>query len=135
MPVTRELFPGAMRSRKSRPKEARQLQEHEILMGVFLSELRLDFFREFQFLESRKWRWDFCVPGENLAIELEGGLYTGGRHTRGPGYQEDLTKYQEGACMGWHILRFSVQDVMNGRAKSVITRWLKVQKDNPLRPK
>lgn len=109
--------------------------QHEILMGYYLKELGLDYFREFAFAETRKWRWDFCCPGENLAIEIDGGLYTGGRHTRGPGYQEDLTKYQEGACLGWSLLRFSVEDVMTGRAKNVIGRWLKIQRNNPLNPK
>ena len=140
MPVTRELFPGAMRSRKSRLKEARQLKEHEILMAVHLSELHVDFFREYPFHEQRRWRFDFCIPGEMLGLEIEGGIHgfvdgkgnwrEQGGHTTGSGYQDDLYKYNAAAIRGWTLLRFSVQDVMTGLAKDTIAKWLRAKRAN-----
>lgn len=138
MAVTRELFPGA--TRRSRKKEARQLQQHEILMGVHLRELKLDFFREYSFHEQRRWRFDFCVPGEMLGIEIEGGIHgftdakgrrrEQGGHTTGAGYQDDLDKYNSAAIRGWTLLRFSVQDVNVGCAKDTIAKWLRAKRAN-----
>jgi hypothetical protein len=133
MPVTRELFPGA--TRRSRKKEARELKPHEILMAVHLRELKVDFFREYGFHEGRRWRFDFAIPAEMLAIEIEGGIHgftdakgkwhDKGGHTTGTGYQDDLYKYGEAAIRNWTVLRFSVQDVLTGVAKSMIGRWLR----------
>ena len=120
----RELFPGGVRPTGKRGKK-KIPHQHVILMGFHLQELKLHYFREFLFHHSRAWRFDFAVPDHWLAVEIDGGIYTGGRHTRGPGYQEDLTKLQEAACLNWQVLRFSVEDVMTGRAKAVISRWLR----------
>ena len=44
----------------------------------------------------RRWRADYVVSrqdGEEVAvIEIQGGLWNGGRHTRGKGYEDDLRK-------------------------------------------
>jgi very-short-patch-repair endonuclease len=124
-PMTRELFPGGSRpvGKKAKPKAG--MRTHEILMGVHLKELKLDYFRECPFHDRRNWRFDFAVPSHMLALEIDGGIYTQGRHTRGVGFQEDLTKMQEAACLNWTVIRFSVQDVLTGRAKAVVARWLK----------
>ena len=99
--------------------------EHELLMGIYLDELKLEHVREYCFHEARKWRFDFAAPEYKLAIELEGGIWTNGRHSRGRGFQNDLSKYQEAACLGWTVIRFSVADVKNGKAKDVIAKWLR----------
>jgi hypothetical protein len=121
---TRTLFPGATRPKKKK----RDLQEHELLMGIYLQELKLHYFREYLFHDRRAWRFDFAVPGCMLAIEMEGGIWTQGRHSRGKGFQEDLHKYQEAALLGWTVMRFSVEDVKCGRAKMVVAKWLQGRK-------
>ena len=62
---------------------------------------------EYEFFPSRRWRFDCAWPDRRLAIEVEGGLYTGGRHVRGEGYEDDLRKYNAAMRMGWVVLRFS----------------------------
>ena len=90
--------------------------EHITLMEIHLRELGLTpFAREHMFHERRKWCFDFCVPAAKLGIEIEGGIYTNGGHTRGAGYQANLDKYNAAVCDGWHLLRFSVDDVRFGR--------------------
>jgi len=98
--------------------------EPQILLGLHLKELALAAFEEYSFHEKRKWRFDFAVPEHKLALEIEGGIWTQGRHSRGKGYQEDLHKYQEAAVLGWTVLRFSVEDVLTAVSKSVIRRWM-----------
>jgi very-short-patch-repair endonuclease len=61
--------------------------------------------REHQFHPERKWRFDFAWPEAWVALEVEGGAFAGGRHTRGSGFREDLKKYNEATRLGWRVLR------------------------------
>ena len=60
---------------------------------------------EFEFHPTRKWRFDYAWPTHHLALEVEGGAWTNGRHTRGGGFLADCEKYSEAAVMGWRIIR------------------------------
>ena len=61
--------------------------------------------REHRFHDTRRWRFDYAWPAQMVALEVEGGVWTGGRHTRGKGYVADLEKYREAAIAGWCVLR------------------------------
>lgn len=76
---------------------------------------RESYLPEFRFHPDRKWRFDYAIPVKKIAIEIEGGIWTNGRHTRGKGYQGDLDKYNTASANGWRVLRFSTQDVLSGR--------------------
>jgi len=67
--------------------------------------------REFMFHPKRKWRSDFSYPDIKLAIEIEGGARTGGRHTRGQGFIDDMEKYNAMTELGWRLLRFIPHDL------------------------
>jgi hypothetical protein len=58
-----------------------------------------------------------------LAAEIEGATWTQGRHTRGKGFEEDCTKYNEAALLGWNVLRFTTEMVQDGRAFGTIKQW------------
>lgn len=60
---------------------------------------------EHQFHTERRWRFDYAIPSAMVAIEVEGGIYTKGRHTRGKGFEADIEKYNTAESMGWHVLR------------------------------
>ena len=62
---------------------------------------------ELMFHPTRKWRFDYAIPAAQVAIEVEGGAYTQGRHTRGRGFEADMEKYNTAEAMGWHVLRFT----------------------------
>ena len=72
--------------------------------------------REAMFHPSRKWRFDFSWPDAMLAVEVDGGTWAGGRHSRGGGYTEDCVKYAEALCLGWRVLRVTGDMVQDGRA-------------------
>lgn len=76
----------------------------------------LRFEREWQFLLTRKWRFDFAFPDIKLAIEIEGGIWRGGRHSRGTGFENDCWKYNAAIKDGWRVLRYSTAMVMGGTA-------------------
>lgn len=55
--------------------------------------------------KERHWRFDFAWPSDKLALEVEGGIHSGGRHTSAKGFKSDMEKYNRAACLGWRILR------------------------------
>jgi len=82
--------------------------------------------REFRFHPVRRWRFDFAWPALRLAVEIEGGAWVRGRHTRGPGFSGDCEKYNAATLGGWKILRFTPDAIRDGRALGVIREALGV---------
>lgn len=60
---------------------------------------------EHRFFDERRWRFDFAHLATKTAIEIEGGTWTGGRHTRGDGFVADAEKYNTAAELGWVVFR------------------------------
>ena len=69
---------------------------------------------ELQFHPVRKWRSDFALPRARLLVEIDGGTWSGGRHTRGAGFIEDQRKTNAAAVLGWRVLRFVPRDIASG---------------------
>jgi very-short-patch-repair endonuclease len=79
---------------------------------------------EHRFHPIRRWRFDLAWPDRMLAVEVDGGVFSGGRHVRGKGFEEDLMKLNEAALLGWKVLRFSSGQVRRGVAIQVLRRVL-----------
>jgi very-short-patch-repair endonuclease len=79
---------------------------------------------EHRFNQFRLWRFDFAWPDEKVAVEVEGGVWTGGRHTRASGFIADCEKYNEAELAGWTVLRVAGQHVASGEAVIWIRRAL-----------
>jgi hypothetical protein len=63
-------------------------------------------------------------PTKMVALELEGGVYVLGRHTRGIGYENDCRKYAEASILGWRVIRVTPNMVKSGEAIDIISRIL-----------
>lgn len=64
--------------------------------------------REVQFYQDRQWRADYVCRTQKgqWVIELDGGVFTGGRHSRGgPSYIEDCMKLNTAAVLGYYVIR------------------------------
>lgn len=79
---------------------------------------------EHRFCE-RGWRLDLAWPDYLVAMELEGGIWTEGRHTRGAGFVADLEKYNEAVCRGWYVLRVTHEQVRDDTALFWLERVLR----------
>jgi very-short-patch-repair endonuclease len=66
---------------------------------------------EFRFHDTRKWRADFAIPSKRLLIEIDGGIFSGGRHTRGAGFLADMEKMNNATMLGYRVLRYSPQQL------------------------
>lgn len=69
--------------------------------------------KEFKFHPSRRWRFDYAITENKIAIEVEGGVWTQGRHIRPKGFIGDMEKYNTAASLGWRILRFTPDDLLS----------------------
>ena len=105
-------------------KKERVVSEGEALLSQHLRAHKICFEQEFQFNADRKWRADFHLIGMGILIEVEGGIWSNGRHTRGKGYLGDLEKYNEATMMGYQVIRFSTEQVKSGKAIEQIEKMV-----------
>jgi len=95
--------------------------EAERLLDFQLKALKFpEFVREYKFHTKRRWRFDFAWPSQKIAVELHGGIFTNGRHTRGQGFLNDREKINEAIILGWKVGEFSTAMVKSGE----IIVWL-----------
>lgn len=75
---------------------------------------------EYKFHPDRKWRFDFvfvddsgygvitdeteAIQSTKLALEVQGGLFTNGRHTRGAALMKEHEKLNTAAMRGWKVM-------------------------------
>ena len=98
--------------------------EGEVILATALRALKIEFEQEFQFHPTRKWRADFHLKGKKILVEVEGGIWSNGRHTRVKGYLGDLEKYNEATMMGYQVIRFSTEQVKSGKAIEQILKLI-----------
>lgn len=80
--------------------------------------------REFRFAPPRRWRFDFAFVTAKLAVEVDGGTWVQGRHSRGDGFEKDCEKVNAAAALGWRIVRVTAAMVEDGRALKAIEEAL-----------
>ena len=80
--------------------------------------------REMTFADDRRWRFDFAWPHHMIAMEVEGGTWTQGRHTRARGFAADCEKLNTAALNGWTVLRVTGEHIRSGQALQWLTTAL-----------
>jgi very-short-patch-repair endonuclease len=86
--------------------------------------------REFKFHPTRKWRFDFSIPELKIAFEVEGAIWSGGRHARPKGIIGDIEKYNAALDLGWRVYRFPSEQIKSGKAIDKILKILEKRNDN-----
>ena len=79
---------------------------------------------EYKFHPTRRWRFDYAWPEFRCALEVEGGVWSRGRHTRGSGFRGDMEKYNSATTDGWAIVRCEPSDLRNGKAAKLVEQLL-----------
>ena len=81
---------------------------------------------EWKFCETRRWRFDFAWPDQKVALECEGGVWTGGRHSRGKGMIADMHKYNTATVLGWRVLRTTPSELCMQETVDMVKAVLKL---------
>ena len=101
------------------PKRKAQSAVPELLFQ--LRAHRLSYEQEVKFHPTRKWRFDVLVKGQ-VAVEVDGGGFVQGRHSRGAGIENDCIKFAEAMMQGYQVLRVTPRQIKNGLALKWIER-------------
>lgn len=91
-------------TKKKRQKAAKQ-PVRDVFTTICKTDLKVECVKEFRFHPKRLWRFDYAIPDHKIALEVEGGVWTNGRHTRSQGFLGDMEKYNTATLMGWRVLR------------------------------
>jgi very-short-patch-repair endonuclease len=66
---------------------------------------------EYRFAPPRRWRFDFAWPTARTALEVDGGIWVQGRHSRGSGLIREHEKMNAAATRGWAVFRCTPHQV------------------------
>lgn len=107
---------------KSTANQVRKAQQVTTLHDKVLAQLVgfPDPVIELLFHPKRKWRLDYAWEEQKLALEVHGGIHSGGRHTRGRGFVEDRAKMNEATLLGWTVLEVTPEHIKSGQLRA----WL-----------
>ncbi len=72
--------------------------------------------REVALLEGRRFRADFVWREARLVVEVQGGTYVRGRHSRPRGQRADCEKLNLLQLDGWRVLQVTRDQIANGQA-------------------
>ena len=100
------------------------MSDAEETMAFHLRAAGIAFDREVRIIPERRWRADFGFPGTRILLEIEGGVWTGGRHTTGAGFIRDAEKYNAAAMAGYTVLRVTTAQVESGEALTLVEKAL-----------
>lgn len=121
----RSKFPIKKGKKRRSVKGQRVQSEGEVTLARDLKALKIGFEQEYKFHPERNWRADFLITGTKILIEVEGGIWSGGRHTRGKGFTADCEKYAEATLLGYTVVRFTSGQVKSGYAIQAIERLIR----------
>jgi hypothetical protein len=74
----------------------------------------------------RRFRFDRAWPEHKVAVEVQGGVWTNGRHARGSGITSDAIKFSIAAALGWRVLVMTKPMIEEGLAVDLIAQALGV---------
>jgi very-short-patch-repair endonuclease len=88
----------------------------ENLLALHFNAYRLHPEREYRFHPPSRYRFDFAFLASMLAIEVEGGIWSKGAHSRPKGIIRDITKGNLAVLSGWRVLRYTPEMIKDGTA-------------------
>lgn len=98
-------------TRKRTRQRSNSVQIKDVFTTICKTDLKVECVKEHRFHPKRKWRFDYAIPEYKIALEVEGGVWTGGRHIRAQGFLGDMEKYNTATLMGWRVFRTTPDDL------------------------
>jgi very-short-patch-repair endonuclease len=83
---------------------------------------------EYRFDPSRKWRLDLAWASVRVAVEIDGGIFVQGRHTRGDGWLKDAEKRNHAQLCGWIVLVYTPAQIALPDTVADVIRAIVVQR-------
>lgn len=108
--ITKELKkrePPAAKVLSSAKRKAERERLENQFGQLWLIHSNAPLIRQYRFDETRQWRFDFAWPYAKVAVEIDGGIWSGGRHTRGKGFENDCEKFNEAVLLGWRVFHLT----------------------------
>nr|DAS93094.1 MAG TPA: DNA mismatch endonuclease [Caudoviricetes sp.] len=105
--MNRQVIKTTKKSRQT----ANKSQIRDVFTVICKTDLGVECVKEYKFHPERRWRFDYAVPAYKIALEVEGGVWTQGRHTRPQGFLGDIEKYNTATLMGWRVFRTTPTDL------------------------
>ena len=126
-------MPGAMDARPAWPAFERTMKTQGVFEALCRAHGLPEPVAEFRFSPPRRWRFDWAWPQYCIALEIEGGIWSRGRHVRGKGFLDDMEKYNRAAIEGWCVLRATPAQLESGMACALVkeTIWKNTNAANP----
>jgi hypothetical protein len=88
--------------------------------------------REIYFTPERRWRLDFvwwgCGTNPDVALEIQGGIFGNGAHSRPLGYERDCEKLAAAQLAGWVVFFASTRQLKSGLALEWVRKALEMRK-------
>lgn len=106
--------------RKKTPCAAKSKKLTDLFTTICKTDLHVDCVKEFRFHPVRLWRFDYAIPEYKIALEVEGGVWTGGRHTSSVGFLGDMEKYNTATLMGWRVFRTTPDELYRLKTLNMI---------------
>lgn len=100
--------------------------EKDVFCRIIEQRYNVEVVPEYRFHPVRKWRFDYAIPERHLAIEIDGGVWSYGRHNRASGYMKDMEKFNAAAELGWTVMKFTPQQKMQHATFEAIGKALSV---------
>lgn len=114
------------RSRKTQ-QSANKQPMRDFFTTLCHSDLHVECVKEFKFHPTRKWRFDYAIPQYKIALEVEGGVWSGGRHTSPKGFLNDMEKYNTATLMGWRVFRTIPDELLTNTTLSLLREAMKTE--------
>ena len=99
------------RTAKKSRQRAKSVQITDVFTTICKSDLKVVCVKEHKFHPVRKWRFDYAIPEHKIALEVEGGVWTEGRHVSAQGFLGDMEKYNTASLMGVRVFRTTPDDL------------------------
>ena len=78
---------------------------------------------------ARQWRFDYAWIEQHVALEVDGGTWVRGRHSRGGGQQGDMEKGNAAVLLGWRVLHYTPQQMRDCAYMDDLARLLTTAQD------